>query len=324
MFEKYTEAARKIIFFERYEASQLGGEYIDTEHLLLGVFRSDPPLARRVLKDPRQIRSIREEVERQSSQRDKVSVSVDLPLTQTSKTVLTRAAKEAELANHPNICPGHLFLALILVEECAAAKILLSNGVTAAQLKHEIMNPDPANLPEAGPVLVPRVKPPSTQIVPQYRDLTLEAREGKLSPLIGRERELESIVRILSRRNRCYPVLIGEPGVGKDRPGARPRAENRRWRRARKSRWKVCRRDPEGKRTGVHSRRKRRHTLRSRSLRSVREMRNLEHSRSTTCARRRISMHRDKYRRRLPHDDGEGRSPGEGHFEVVAVVSLAR
>ncbi len=67
MFEKYTEAARKVIFFARYEASQLGGEYIDTEHLLLGVFRSDPPLARRVLKDPQQVRSIREQVERQSS-----------------------------------------------------------------------------------------------------------------------------------------------------------------------------------------------------------------------------------------------------------------
>ncbi len=120
MFEKYTEAARKVIFFARYEASQLGGDYIDTEHLLLGVFRSDPPLARRVLRDPRQIRSIREELEKQSSGAEKVTVSVDLPLTQISKTVLTRAAKEAELANHPQICPEHLFLALILVE-CTAS-----------------------------------------------------------------------------------------------------------------------------------------------------------------------------------------------------------
>ena len=216
MFEKYTEAARKVIFFARYEASQLGGEYIDTEHLLLGVFRSDPSLAHRVLKDPRQIRSIREQVEKQFSQRDKTSVSVDLPLTRISRTVLTRAAKEAELANHPNVCPGHLFLALILVEECHASKILISNGVTAVQLKHEVMNPEPPDPPEAGPVLVPRAKPAGAQIVPQYRDLTQEARDGKLSPLIGRERELGTIVRILSRRNRCNPVLIGEPGVGKD------------------------------------------------------------------------------------------------------------
>jgi ATP-dependent Clp protease ATP-binding subunit ClpC len=208
MFEKYTEAARKVIFFARYEASQLGGEYIDTEHLLLGVFRSDPPLARRVLKSPQQISSIREQVEKQSSQHDKVSVSVDLPLTKTSRTVLTRAAKEAELANHPNICPEHLFLALILVEGCTASKILIANGVTLAQVKREASNPTP---PEAGPVLVPRMKPAGTQ-----RDLTLEARDGKLSPLIGRERELESIIRILSRRDRSNPVLIGEPGVGKD------------------------------------------------------------------------------------------------------------
>src|SRR5580704_4178850 len=158
MFEKYTEAARKIIFFARYEASQLGGEHIDTEHLLLGVLRSDPPMARRVLKDPRQIRSIREQIEKQFSQPGKISVSVDLPLAQTSKIVLTRAAKEADLANHPNICPGHLFLALILVEECNASKILKSNGVTAAQLKQEMMNAEPANPPEARPVLVPPMK----------------------------------------------------------------------------------------------------------------------------------------------------------------------
>ncbi len=101
-----------------------------------------------------------------------------------------------------------MFLALILVEECTASKILIANGVTPAQVKDATSNTAP---PEAGPVLVPRMKPTGT-----HSDLTLEARDGKLSPLIGRERELESIVRILSRRDRCNPVLIGEPGVGKD------------------------------------------------------------------------------------------------------------
>jgi ATP-dependent Clp protease ATP-binding subunit ClpC len=216
MFEKYTEAARKIIFFARYEASQLGSEHIDTQHLLLGVFRSDPPLARRVLKDPRQIKSIREQIEKQFSQAATASVSGDFPLTQACKTVMKRAAKEAELSKDNHISTEHLFLALVLVEECNASKILMANGVTAAQLKHEMMNSEPANPPEAGPVLVPAVRRAVARIPTQYTDLTLEAREGKLSPLIGRERELESIVRILSRRNRCNPVLIGEPGVGKD------------------------------------------------------------------------------------------------------------
>jgi ATP-dependent Clp protease ATP-binding subunit ClpC len=216
MFEKYTESARKVIFFARYEASQLGGEYIDTEHLLLGVFRSDPPLARRVLKDPQQVRSIREQVERQFSQRDKTSVSGDFPLTKTSKSVLTRAAKEAELAKDNHISTEHLFLALILEQECNASKILISNGVTAAQLKQEMMNSEPENPPEARPILVPAVRRAVARADAQYTDLTLEARNGTLSPLIGRERELDSIVRILSRRNRCNPVLIGEPGVGKD------------------------------------------------------------------------------------------------------------
>jgi ATP-dependent Clp protease ATP-binding subunit ClpC len=216
MFEKYTETARKVIFFARYEASQLGGEYVDTEHLLLGVLRGDPPLARRVLKDARQIKSIREQIEKQFSQGDKISVSVDLPLTKASKTVMTRAAKEAELAKDQHVSTEHLFLALILEQECNASKILISNGVTAAQLKIAIMAAEPANPPETGPVLVPSVRRAVARTVAQHTDLTLEAREGKLNPLIGRQRELESIVRILSRRNRCNPVLIGEPGVGKD------------------------------------------------------------------------------------------------------------
>ncbi len=183
MFEKYTEAARKIIFFARYEASQLGSENIDTEHLLLGVFRSDPPLARRVLKDPRQIKSIREQIEKQFSQAGTTSVGGDFPLTQSCKTVMKRAAKEAELAKDHHISTEHLFLALILEQECNASKILIANGVTAAQLKHEMTNSEPANPPEAGPVLVPAVRRTVARTATQYTDLTLEARDGKLSPL---------------------------------------------------------------------------------------------------------------------------------------------
>jgi ATP-dependent Clp protease ATP-binding subunit ClpC len=216
MFEKYTETARKVIFFARYEASQLGGEFVDTEHLLLGVLRGDPPLARRVLKDPRQIESIRKQVEKQFSQGDQTSVSGDFPLTKDSKTVMTRAAKEAELAKDQHVSTEHLFLALILEQECNASKILIANGVTAVQVKHEMTNFEPANPPEAGPVLVPAVRRAVPRTAAQYIDLTQDAGDGKLSPLIGRERELESIVRILLRRTRCNPVLIGEPGVGKD------------------------------------------------------------------------------------------------------------
>ena len=216
MFEKYTETARKVIFFARYEASQRGGEYVDTEHLLLGVLRGDPPLARRVLKDPMRMNSIREQLEAQTSQAGKTSKNSDLPLTHASRNVLKRAAKEAELAKDKHISTEHLFLALILEREYKASKLLLANGVTAAQLNHELLNPEPASPPEARPVLVPSVKRAVARTAPQYADLTLEARNGARSPLIGREHELESIVRILSRRNRCNPVLIGEPGVGKD------------------------------------------------------------------------------------------------------------
>src|ERR1700722_2418149 len=80
MFERYTETARKVIFYARYAGSQFGVEYIDTEHLLLGILRADPPLARRVFKTQQSIESVREQIEKQSPAREKISASIDMPL----------------------------------------------------------------------------------------------------------------------------------------------------------------------------------------------------------------------------------------------------
>ena len=208
MFEKYTETARRVIFFARYEASQFGSKTIDTEHLLLGVLREDRPLALRLLKSPEKVQSIREQIEKRFSPREKVSTSVDLPLSWECKRVLTFGAEEARRLNHAHITPEHFLLGLLREQECAAAKIMLDNGLTASQVEENALDFSPASTPDAAAVVVP---------LPEgSRDLTAEARSGSLNPLIGRDQELDRIVRILSRRSRNSAVLIGEPGVGKN------------------------------------------------------------------------------------------------------------
>ena len=208
MFEKYTETARRVIFFARYEASTFGSQYIETEHLLLGILRilrTDGLLAIRLFKAPTKAESIREQVEKQfPPQREKITTSVDLPVSQQFKRVMTYAAEEAERLNDERIAPGHLLLGLLRVEECAASKIMAENGLTSAQVEQALL-PGAG----AGPVVVST--PPGS-----CRDLTAEARKGTLNPLIGREGELDRMVQILSRRARNNPVLIGEPGVGKN------------------------------------------------------------------------------------------------------------
>ena len=96
MFERYTEKARRVIFFARYEASQFGSPYIETEHLLLGLLREDKALANRFLRSHAAIESIRKQIEAHTTVREKVSTSVDLPLSHECKRVLAYGAEEAE------------------------------------------------------------------------------------------------------------------------------------------------------------------------------------------------------------------------------------
>jgi ATP-dependent Clp protease ATP-binding subunit ClpC len=210
MFERYTETARKAVFFARYEASQFGSQYIETEHMLLGLLRTDGPLALRLLKAPGKIESIRGQIEKQSPRRPKVSTSMDLPLSQECRRVLTYGAKEADGLHHKHIAPEHLLLGLLREETCVASKIMVENGLTLAQLEQELNQLSPAGTPVTEPTHV------SSPAMGALRDLTAAARNGVLSPLIGRERELERTIQILARRTKNNPVLIGEPGVGKN------------------------------------------------------------------------------------------------------------
>jgi ATP-dependent Clp protease ATP-binding subunit ClpC len=211
VFQRYTETARQAIFFARYEVSHLGGKNIETEHLLLGVLRSDSDLALRVLKAPAAIESIRKRVEDQSSRPEKSATSVDLPLSHESKRVLERGADEANRLKHEHIGAEHLLMGMLREKNCVAAKILGEAGVTLAIVEQEVTrSPRASALSKAGASPTSSSLPP-----PDFRDLTEEARNGTLGPLIGRESELESVMRILSRRTRNNAVLVGESGVGK-------------------------------------------------------------------------------------------------------------
>ncbi len=132
MFERYTEKARRVIFFARYEASQFGSPYIETEHLLLGLLREDKALTNRFLRSHASVESIRKQIEQHTTVREKVSTSVDLPLSNECKRVLAYAAEEAERLSHKHIGTEHLLLGLLREEKCFAAEILTERGLQAA------------------------------------------------------------------------------------------------------------------------------------------------------------------------------------------------
>ena len=124
MFERYTEKARRVIFFARYESSQFGSPYIETEHLLLGLLREDKSLTHRFLREATRVEAIRKQIEANTVVREKVSTSVDLPLSNESKRILGHAAEEADQLLHKHIGTEHLLLGLLREQGCFAASIL--------------------------------------------------------------------------------------------------------------------------------------------------------------------------------------------------------
>ncbi len=144
MFERYTEKARRVIFFARYEASQFGSPSIDTDHLLLGLLREDKALAHRFLPAHASMESIREQVERHSPVREKVSTSVDLPLSGECRRILAYAAEEAECLKQKHIGTEHLLVGLLREEKCFAAELLREYGVRLSAVRDELAQEDAA------------------------------------------------------------------------------------------------------------------------------------------------------------------------------------
>ena len=138
MFERYTEKARRVIFFARYEASQFGSPYIETEHLLLGLLREDKALTNRFLRSHASIESIRKQIEARTTVREKISTAVDLPLSEECKRVLNYAAEEAEHLSHRHIGTEHLLLGLLREEKSFAAQILNERGLRISTVREEL------------------------------------------------------------------------------------------------------------------------------------------------------------------------------------------
>src|SRR5437868_10014770 len=212
MFERYTEKARRVIFFARYEASQFGSPYIETEHLLLGLLREDKALTNRFLRSHASVESIRKQIEGHTTIREKVSTSVDLPLSNECKRVLAYAAEEAERLSHKHIGTEHLLLGLLREEKCFAAEILTERGLRLPMIREELQK----TTQEKAPAQQSKGQRGEQSMLAEFsRDLTQSAIDQQLDPLVGREHEVDRVIQILCRRTKNNPVLIGEPGVGK-------------------------------------------------------------------------------------------------------------
>jgi len=208
MFERYTEKGRRVIFFARYEASQYGSPYIESEHLLLGLLREDKALANRFLRSHGSIESIRKQIEARTTIRERISTSAEVPFSEEVKRVLRHAVEEAERMAHKHIGTEHLLLGILREEKCFAAELLTDRSLRLSTVREELMRSQAEKMTPA--------RPKETSLLAEFsRDLTQAAMDGQLDPLIGRERELERVIQILCRRTKNNPVLMGEPGVGK-------------------------------------------------------------------------------------------------------------
>jgi uncharacterized protein (TIGR02246 family) len=138
MFERFTEKARRVIFFARYEASEYGSKCIDTEHLLLGLLREDVSLARKFLCEQAGIETIREEIESEITRGERISTSVEIPLSEESKRILRNAGKEADRLGHKHIGTEHLLLAIFSEKDCLAARLLRERGLEPERLRAEL------------------------------------------------------------------------------------------------------------------------------------------------------------------------------------------
>lgn len=214
MFERYTERSRRVIFFARYEALQYGSQVIAPEHILLGLMREDKTLSARFFpfRHALTVDSIRRDVEERIVLRDRIPQSSELHLSPATKQILFYANEESRQLKNRHIGPEHLLLGLVREEKSVAAEILFGYGLRLNDVRDELTRQSgvPGVLSGA-----PKENPRSPSLAEFTRDLTVDAAEGKLDPLVGREQELERIIEILCRRTKNNPVLIGESGVGK-------------------------------------------------------------------------------------------------------------
>ena len=212
MFERYTEKARRVIFFARYEALQYGSQVILPEHILLGLMREDKTISPRFFpfRHSLTVDTIRKEVEERITTREKIPQSAELHLAPETKRILAYSNEESERLQNRHIGVEHILLGILREENSVAAEILYQYGLRLAGVRERV----------AGQSGVPtrrleKAKRETPNLQEYTRDLTGEASDGKLDPLIGREDEIERLIEVLCRRTKNNPVLIGNPALAK-------------------------------------------------------------------------------------------------------------
>ncbi len=213
-FDKFTDRARKVLTLAQDEAQRFNHNYIGTEHLLLGLVREGEGVAARVLENMNvELAKVRTAVEFIIGRGDRPVVG-EVGLTPRAKRVIELAIDEARRLGHNYIGTEHLLLGLVREGEGIAAGVLESLGVNLDKVRHEVIRVLSQSSAAAPAAETKRAS--KTPTIDQLGiNLTDAARAGKLDPVIGREKEIERVIQILSRRTKNNPALIGEPGVGK-------------------------------------------------------------------------------------------------------------
>ncbi|MBA3399123.1 MAG: ATP-dependent Clp protease ATP-binding subunit, partial [Acidimicrobiia bacterium] len=218
MFERFTDRARRVVVLAQEEARMLSHNYIGTEHILLGLIHEGEGVAAKALESLGiSLEAVRAQVEEIIGQGQQAP-SGHIPFTPRAKKVLELSLREALQLGHNYIGTEHILLGLIREGEGVAAQVLVKLGADLNRVRQQVIQllsgyqgkeTAIAGAPSEG-------APSSSLVLDQFgRNLTQAAREGKLDPVIGRGKEIERVMQVLSRRTKNNPVLVGEPGVGK-------------------------------------------------------------------------------------------------------------
>src|SRR6476620_7054773 len=235
MYERFTDRARKVMQLANQEAQRFNHEYIGTEHVLLGLIKEGSGVAANVLKNlDVDLRKIRLEVEKLVQSGPEMVTMGKLPQTPRAKKVIEYSMEEARNLNHNYVGTEHILLGLLREQEGVAAQVLMNLGLKLEEVREEVLNllghgiegetserggregvgvSGSSSESKEGSGCSSKSKTPALDSF--GRDLTELARQNKLDPVIGREREIERAIQILCRRQKNNPVLLGEAGVGK-------------------------------------------------------------------------------------------------------------
>ncbi len=220
VFERFTDRARRVVVLAQEEARMLNHNYIGTEHILLGLIHEGEGVAAKALESLGiSLEAVRQQVEEIIGQGQQAP-SGHIPFTPRAKKVLELSLREALQLGHNYIGTEHILLGLIREGEGVAAQVLVKLGADLNRVRQQVIqllsgySGGKEGTPAAGGAAA--AAPSSSMVLDQFgTDLTQRAREGKLDPVIGREKEIERTMQVLSRRMKNNPVLVGEPGVGK-------------------------------------------------------------------------------------------------------------